>query len=50
MKSRDGKSPKKPYHPPRLLVYGDLRTLTQAFGSKPPFDNVAAMTKSPIKS
>ncbi|MEE9265631.1 MAG: hypothetical protein V3V86_02785 [Gammaproteobacteria bacterium] len=32
MKSRDSKSPKKPYHRPRLLVYGDLRTLTQAVG------------------
>jgi hypothetical protein len=30
MKSRDSKSSKKPYHRPRLLVYGDLRTLTQA--------------------
>lgn len=34
MKSRDGKPPKKPYHRPRLLVYGDLRTLTQAVGMK----------------
>lgn len=33
MKSRDSKSPKKPYHRPRLLVYGDLRTLTQAVGA-----------------
>lgn len=30
MKSRDSKSTKKPYHPPRLVIYGDLRTLTQA--------------------
>ena len=46
MKSRDGKSPKKPYHRPRLLIYGDLRTLTQALGPKSPFDNIVAMTKS----
>ena len=46
MKSRDSKSPKKPYHRPRLLVYGDLRTLTQSLGPKPPFDNVFLMTKS----
>ena len=32
MKSPDPKPPKKPYHPPRLVVYGDLRTLTQAIG------------------
>ena len=32
MKSYDSKSAKKPYHRPRLLVYGDLRTLTQAVG------------------
>ena len=30
MKSRDSKSSKLPYHRPHLLVYGDLRTLTQA--------------------
>jgi hypothetical protein len=30
MKSRDSKSSKKPYYPPRLVIYGDLRTLTQA--------------------
>jgi hypothetical protein len=30
MNSPDKKVPKKPYHPPRLLLYGDLRTLTQA--------------------
>jgi hypothetical protein len=38
MKSRDGKSSKKPYHRPRLLVYGDLRTLTQAIGKTGPLD------------
>jgi hypothetical protein len=32
MKSRDERVPKKPYHPPRLVIYGDLRTLTQAIG------------------
>jgi hypothetical protein len=32
MKSCDSKSSKKPYHRPRLVVYGDLRTLTQALG------------------
>ncbi|NCF29133.1 MAG: hypothetical protein GWP69_17240 [Gammaproteobacteria bacterium] len=44
MKSRDSKSPKKPYHRPRLLVYGDLRTLTQALGPKGMFDNVTMTT------
>lgn len=33
MKSRDEKPPKKPYHPPRLVLYGDLRALTQAVGA-----------------
>ncbi len=46
MKSRDSKSPKKPYHRPRLLVYGDLRTLTQSLGGKPKFDNPILMTPS----
>jgi hypothetical protein len=46
MKSRDGKSPKRPYHRPRLLVYGDLRTLTQSLGSMAKFDNVTTMTPS----
>ena len=46
MKSRDSKSPKKPYHRPRLLVYGDLRTLTQSLGTMAPFDNIALMTKT----
>ena len=46
MKSRDSKSPKKPFHRPRLLVYGDLRSLTQSLGAMSPFDNVFLMTKS----
>ena len=46
MKSRDSKSPKKPYHRPCLLVYGDLRTLTQTLGPKGMFDNVTMMTMS----
>lgn len=46
MKSRDSKSRKKPYHRPRLMVYGDLRTLTRSLGSKAPFDNVPLMTGS----
>ena len=33
MKSRERK-PRKPYHPPRLLVYGDLAALTGAIGNK----------------
>ena len=33
MTSRDSKSSKRPYHRPRLLVYGDLRTLTQGVGN-----------------
>jgi len=39
MKSRDGKSPKKPYHRPRLLVYGDLRTLTRGVSFTGPPDS-----------
>ncbi len=46
MKSRDSKSPKKPYHRPRLLVYGDLRTLTQLIGSKGPPDGGPMMIMS----
>ena len=46
MKSRDSKSPKKPYHRPRLLVYGDLRTLTQMLGPKGMFDNATMTTRS----
>ena len=42
MKSRERK-PLKPYHPPRLVVYGDLATLTRAIGAKGMFDS-AAMT------
>jgi hypothetical protein len=33
MKSPDRKPP-KPYHPPRLRIYGDLATLTRAIGNK----------------
>lgn len=44
MKSRDGKAPKKPYHPPRLVVYGDLRTVTQTLGASAKHDNAAMTT------
>ena len=49
MRSRDRKSPKrKPYHRPRLLIYGDLRTVTQLIGTSSKFDNAAKtlMSKS----
>jgi hypothetical protein len=46
MKSRDSKPPKKPYHRPHLLVYGDVRTVTQALGLKAQFDNIAMTTMS----
>lgn len=47
MKSRDGKAPKKKaYHRPRLIVYGDLRTVTQALGVRAQFDNAAMNTMS----
>ena len=48
MKSRDNKAPKKPYHRPRLRVYGDLRTLTQTIGPKgaPDGGPLMAMSKS----
>ena len=32
MKSKTASQRKKPYHPPRLTVYGDLRRLTMAKG------------------
>lgn len=32
MKSETPSLKKKPYRPPRLVVYGDLRTLTMAKG------------------
>lgn len=32
MKSKAARPRKKPYHPPRLVVYGDLRRLTKAKG------------------
>ncbi|NIM27201.1 MAG: hypothetical protein GTO67_14750 [Gammaproteobacteria bacterium] len=44
MKLRDGKSPKKkPYHRPRLMVYGDLRKVTQSIGTKAAPDNITGM-------
>ena len=48
MKSRETKPIKKPYHTPRLLVYGDLRALTQAIGLKgmPDGGPLMLMTKS----
>jgi hypothetical protein len=39
MKPFDNKPPKRPYHRPRLLVYGDLRTLTQGVGNNKNDDN-----------
>lgn len=38
MKSRKRESKRKPYHAPQLLVYGDLRALTQALGLKGKLD------------
>ncbi len=32
MKAKTTRPAKKPYRPPRLLVYGDLRSLTTAKG------------------
>jgi hypothetical protein len=29
-----GSAPRRPYHPPRLTVYGDARELTKTVGSK----------------
>jgi len=34
MNKRPSLARKKPYNPPRLLRYGDLRTLTQGGGRK----------------
>ena len=33
-----GPAPKKPYKTPRLEVYGDLRSITRAVGTKGNFD------------
>ncbi len=49
MKSRNDKhESKKPYRAPRLLVYGDLRALTQNLGTKATPDGgpLMAMSKS----
>lgn len=46
MKSRNSKPSKKPYHRPRLLIYGDLRTLTQALGMKKQPDGGPMMAMS----
>jgi hypothetical protein len=43
MKSPDPKPATKPYHRPRLLVYGDLNAVTQAVGSKAMPDNSVTM-------
>ncbi len=32
--SRPSAGPKKPYHPPKLIVHGDLVALTQAKGGR----------------
>ncbi len=45
MKTRDKPISKKAYHRPRLLVYGDLHGLTQAFGFKGKADNPAKTLK-----
>jgi len=36
MSSTEKESPKKPYHPPKLIIYGDLRELTEASASGNP--------------
>ena len=48
MKSPDKKPSKKPYHPPRLVVYGDLRAITRAVGatSQPDGGPMMLMAKS----
>jgi hypothetical protein len=38
MKQRSMRSGKKPYQPPRLLVYGDLAEMTKAVGTKSKID------------
>jgi len=45
MKPCDEKSPKKPYHSPRLLVYGDLRALTKDLKGGKLVDNVQMMNQ-----
>jgi len=34
MKQPSERLPKKPYQPPKLLVYGDLAEMTKAIGTK----------------
>ena len=37
---------KKPYHAPKLIVYGDLTQLTKTMGSTGQFDNMSNMAKT----
>ena len=37
---------KKPYHPPKLIVYGDLTQLTMGGGMKGMIDGVKPTTRS----
>jgi hypothetical protein len=32
--NESGSAPRRPYQPPRLIVYGDAREITKAVGSK----------------
>jgi hypothetical protein len=44
MKRASQVSVKKPYHPPKLIVYGDLTQLTMAGGKNKTKDNVTPPT------
>lgn len=39
-------TPKKPYNPPVLKVYGDIRDITQIRASGPKFDNNSMRAKT----
>jgi hypothetical protein len=47
MKRASQVSAKKPYHPPKLIVYGDLTQLTMAGGKMGATDNIV---KPPTRS
>ncbi len=42
-KSRNEESTKKAYRTPQLLVYGDIREITQNVGATGPFDSAAML-------
>lgn len=44
--TNDQDTPKLPFTPPRLTVYGDLREVTQTVGTRGAFDSGAKTTRT----